>query len=251
MISPPTRSYLIWFTPRTGSTLLCKGLADTGLLGKPGEHLLIINEGSLSAKYKVSAFADLQQAMWQLGSSSNGVFGVKYALQNSVHRKILEELAAFPDANGRSGEELFQELFPNCRHLFLSRGHKIRQIVSWWKAIQDQLWHLQPGEEQTVTKQFFEDRYDLDALRHLLTEISLRETAIAEMLVGKPSLSLTYESFQEDLNPVLQQIASWIGVEETLPEVSFGLKRTSNDFSHIWMERLRKDLQKGWDNPSW
>ena len=166
MTTPPTRSYLIWFTPRTGSTLLCKGIEDTGRRGKPGEHLLIVNEGSLAAKYGVATYADLQQAIWDLGSSSNGVFGVKYALQNSVHQKILAELATFPDADGRCGEALFQELFPNCRHLFLSRRHKIRQIVSWWKAIQDQLWHLQPGEEQTVTKQFFEDRYDLDALRH-------------------------------------------------------------------------------------
>ena len=55
----PTRSYLIWFTPRTGSTLLCKGLEDTGLLGKPGEHLLIVNEGSLAAKYGVAIYADL------------------------------------------------------------------------------------------------------------------------------------------------------------------------------------------------
>ena len=34
----PTLSYMICATPRSGSTLLCKALQNTGLAGKPDEY---------------------------------------------------------------------------------------------------------------------------------------------------------------------------------------------------------------------
>lgn len=38
MTSAPERSYLVCATPRSGSTLLCKALRETGVAGKPEEY---------------------------------------------------------------------------------------------------------------------------------------------------------------------------------------------------------------------
>lgn len=35
----PGRSYIVWFSQRTGSTLLSKALEDTGIAGRPREWL--------------------------------------------------------------------------------------------------------------------------------------------------------------------------------------------------------------------
>jgi len=38
MTSAPERSYLVCATPRSGSTLVCKALRETGVAGKPEEY---------------------------------------------------------------------------------------------------------------------------------------------------------------------------------------------------------------------
>ena len=41
------RAYLVCATPRSGSTLLCEMLRDTGLAGRPLEHFEILRHSSL------------------------------------------------------------------------------------------------------------------------------------------------------------------------------------------------------------
>ena len=43
----PQLSYTIWFSQRTGSTLLCKGLKSTGIAGNPSEWLYKNNNKKL------------------------------------------------------------------------------------------------------------------------------------------------------------------------------------------------------------
>lgn len=252
-MNTPKQSFLIWFTMRTGSTLLCETIANLGFAGKPGEHLSIFDDGGLRSKYNVDTYRDLQHALWTLGSSSNGVFGVKYGPHASTHFPMLRELESFPDANGRSGRELFDGLFPNCSHIYLTRIHKVRQIVSWWKAIQDSQWHLKLSETQDPDQAFFDEKYDLPAFRHLFAEISLRETLIADELLKRKVdfLSLTYESFIQDLQPTVQTVLEYLGIEHDVPAIEAPLKKTSNALSSIWVNRLREDLQDGWDKPAW
>jgi hypothetical protein len=71
--------YTIWFSQRTGSTLLCSALASTGISGRPGEHL----EGTLPelyARYGVTTPAELLSRVWAIGGTPNGVVGLKYGL---------------------------------------------------------------------------------------------------------------------------------------------------------------------------
>ena len=56
----PTKSYRIWTSPRTGHTVLAKLLADTGIAGKPGEHLTLHGESSLSEKYGAKSYNEIR-----------------------------------------------------------------------------------------------------------------------------------------------------------------------------------------------
>lgn len=116
-MQPPTRSFWIWFSPRTGSTLLCKALEQTGLAGKAGEFFNFENE-TLRAYHAVQDYPNLQKNIWELGSSKNGVLGIKYSLFHASFLPIAQEMI-------------------HLQHIYLTRCNKIRQAVSWWKAIQD------------------------------------------------------------------------------------------------------------------
>ena len=45
-----------------------------GIAGKPSEWL---SDSNLLDKYQLDNCAELQQKLWQLGTTANGVFGVK------------------------------------------------------------------------------------------------------------------------------------------------------------------------------
>ena len=46
----PKQSYIIWFSQRTGSSILCKALEDTGIAGRPSEWLHEHETNNLLAK---------------------------------------------------------------------------------------------------------------------------------------------------------------------------------------------------------
>ncbi|MGF1589637.1 MAG: Stf0 family sulfotransferase [Pleurocapsa sp.] len=88
----PKLSYTIWFSQRTGSTLLCRALQSTGIAGKPSEWLTL-------DKYEFDSYAELQQKLWQLGTSTNGIFGVKIRAYEAYLSSIINTFKQFPGCN--------------------------------------------------------------------------------------------------------------------------------------------------------
>ena len=173
----PKVSYAIWFSQRTGSTLLCRALQSLGIAGKPSEWL---NASDLLNKYRLNNYAELQQRIWQLGTTPNGVFGIKGGVFEPYFSKIVEILKQFPgcnpDANNRV--EIWNHAFPNCKHIYMTRRNKVRLAVSWWKAIQSDEWHLEKGK-LPIAKDL-KDKYSYEAIAHLFAECNMREAAIQE-----------------------------------------------------------------------
>ena len=76
----PTLSYIVWTSQRTGSTLLCKALELTGIAGKPNELLTVGEPFDLFKMHEVDTLEALQRKLWELGTTSNGVFGLKLGI---------------------------------------------------------------------------------------------------------------------------------------------------------------------------
>ncbi|MCB0566475.1 MAG: hypothetical protein KDD01_19065 [Phaeodactylibacter sp.] len=79
----PHRSYIIWLVPRSGSTLLCKGLESTGIAGIPGEYFTLPTGQSLLGHHQVEDYESLKRKLWRLGTTPDGVFGIKYPMHTS------------------------------------------------------------------------------------------------------------------------------------------------------------------------
>ncbi|MEM7574895.1 MAG: Stf0 family sulfotransferase [Bacteroidota bacterium] len=284
----PNSSYWIWFSPRTGSTLLCELLTSTKAAGRPQEHFNIEAENGIgmAQKYKVSNYAELRQKIWDLGATPNGVCAVKSSLFAARWDPLCEEMKALlledgnlpgtsdpdfvppaltvgPNLRGTFGpaevqknsfQVLWGDLFPNCKHIFLSRRNKVRQAVSWWKAIKNESWHLREGENQQDDAAFYEQHYDFDALSHLFREAVLREAATQAYFLENDiqPFNLFYEDFIQDISGTIQRIFRYLDLElVNLAEIKSSLRRTATDNSEIWVQRFRADLQAKWDKQSW
>src|SRR5260221_11270540 len=139
----PKLSYTIWFSQRTGSTLLCEALASTGIAGKPGEWLL--ND------YGPGNVESFRQKMWAAATSPDGIFGLKIA-HNASTRKLIGELRGLPDCpkEPKNDAVIWDCLCPNGKHLFMTRRNKVRLAVSWWRAIKSDEWHRKTGDAPKV-----------------------------------------------------------------------------------------------------
>lgn len=190
----PKLSYTIWFSQRTGSTLLCRALQSTGVAGKPSEHLYASN---LLDKYQVNSYTELQQKLWQLGSTSNGIFGTKTGACEPYFSVIIDTFKHFIGCNFRTNNrvEIWHNAFPNCKHIYMTRRNKVRLAVSWWKAIQSEEWHREQGRSPMAAD--LKDKYSYDAINHLFAECSMREAAIQEFF-AEGSIYLLYSRIDFD-----------------------------------------------------
>jgi LPS sulfotransferase NodH len=238
----PILSYTIWFSQRTGSTLLSQALASTGVAGNPAEWITFRDPITIS-KEEI-------ESIWKEGSTSNGVFGVKTCLT----REWIDGLRKLYDLpESASQAEVWRSAFPNSdKHIWMTRRNKVRLAVSWWRAIVSGEWHRQFAEQPQ--EHDIADKYDFDAINHLFTECSFREAAMEQFFSeeGIVPLTIVYEDF------ILNYEGTVIKVLEHLEIPTEGVKvappsfdRIADDVAEQWVQRYREERQKGWGNIQW
>ncbi len=250
----PRLSYTIWFTQRTGSSLLCKTLESTGIAGIPAEWLYDPNEQDLRQYYGVRTYAELQQHLWSLGSTPNGVFGVKFSWYEPCISNVLETFRNFPGYSDLESPRatIWNYAFPNGRHIFMTRRNKVRLAVSWWKAIKTEEWHRTAGASTPQVD--LSDAYSFKAINHLYRECSMREAGIQEFFseAGIVPFTVVYEDFILEYERTVQRILEYLELDSNsiaIPRPYY--ERLADDVSEIWVQRFREERQQGWRNRGW
>ena len=243
------KSYRIWTAPRTGHTLLARLLNDTGVVGTPGEHLTLHNENSLAEKYGVSTYDEMVQAIQFACSGGSSVGGCKIDSHKDRHNALKEELLHLKGIDTQNEEsDLWSDIFPNSKEIFLTRRNKVRQAISWWKAIQDNEWHITAGGKRKTDPSFYEGKYDSNAILHLWKESMLREANMQDYFTkyGLKPLTLVYEDYTKDLEGTLKLLMDFLEIEDayTFPEMQY--QKTADGISEKWVDRFKSELQKGW-----
>ncbi len=248
----PKLSYTIWFTQRTGSTLLCKAIESTGIAGVPREWFNCPPD--LLTTFHKTSHADLQDYLYKLGSTSNGVFGINHSFYEPHFSQLTETLQKFPACPPTETKRtaVWEHLFPNHHHIFMTRRNKVRLAVSWWRAIQSGEWHVPANESRKPID--LSDAYLFDAINHLYNECSMREAGIQEFFAegGITPLNIIYEDFVQNYEQTVRMILDYLELESrSITIAPPALTKLADDVSEEWAQRFREERQKDWVNRGW
>ena len=172
-------SYVICTSPRSGSTLLCKLLAATGVAGNPDSYF---HRPSISgwledlglARDPSASDRELLEAIFRTaiakGTLDTGIFGLRLQ-RHSFDFFIKQLLVLYP---GRSNcVECFQAAFGQTLFVHLTRRDKVAQAVSYVKARQTGLWHAAPdGTELERLSPPQKPAYDASEIRTCVEEMT-------------------------------------------------------------------------------
>lgn len=213
----PRRMYVVASTPRTGSTLLCRSLWDTGLAGAPKEYL-----------------NPMQLRDWEvrLGSWTSVVrhrmlSGAGLALIGRLgwdEERLDEHLARVMDrrtgADGWFGMKLhahhhrqwfaahgLEERHGPVRWIRIHREDRLAQAISWERALQTGRW----ASHQDATR--VAPRYSRAAINRRLVAIDRDERWWDDHLDGREVLAFSYERLVRNRAVCVREALRWLGIE--------------------------------------
>ncbi len=269
----PMLSYLVCATPRSGSTLLCHALDQTGVAGHPQEYFEALRRSGLPRRpheyfdpdrhaniVERLAFREMpdgaaepnplwhpdtydQYLAWALeaGTTGNGVFGAK--LMWGYLGDFADLLRGIEGMDGRPLPELLARAFPGLRYVQITRQNKIRQAVSLWKAVQTQSWKREAersvGQPQELVFSFRAINY----LVRLLTAHDASWDAYFLGLGAEP-LKITYEELAESTDAVIRRVLAYLGVPVPASMVMQAprLSVQADEVTEDWVRRVDEHL---------
>ena len=244
-------SYIICATPRSGSTLLCDLLAETGVAGRPNSYYRPQSILEWARRWDVSppdmtgneAFdRSYLAAVLRAGASENDVFGLRL-MWGSVAELSARLKALHPDLHDDAA--LFEKSFGKILYIHLSRQDKIAQAVSLLRAEQSGLWHLAAdGTERERLSPPQPVVYDSDRLAGFLKELETDDAAWAAFFARNriEPMRLTYETMAAAPRVILARILSALGREpELAATVNPRTAKLADRTNLEWADRFRRE----------
>jgi LPS sulfotransferase NodH len=222
----PRVSYMVCSIPRSGSSLLCELLAGTGLAGAPAEFFHPDKMRALRRRWEARTVDDYLRELLARKTSPNGVFGAK------AHWEQYHPL--FGDADPRG-------VLPDPLLVFITRHDRLRQAVSWVRALQTLEWAAQNGPREKSDAAF-----DSEHITRKLGRIDREEDAW-EALFERHGLTphrVVYEDFVAAQEATVRQVLEAVGVEAP-PSLDLpppALDRQADELSDAWVERYLAEM---------
>jgi trehalose 2-sulfotransferase len=244
-------SYMICSAPRSGSTLLCRLLAETGVAGRPASYfhepslaewkrrLGVEPEAAASEREVVGACI---QAAQSRGCSDNGIFGLR--LQRPSFDFFFSQLALV-HAEGRSERARFEGVFGRTLFIHLSRADKVEQAVSCLKAEQTGLWHVAAdGSDVERIGPPREPEYDGQALQAWVDAMTGYDRDWNTWFASEASepVRITYDHLSRDPQGTLRRVLDSLGLDPAAAgHVAPSLRKMADDTNQAWVTRFRAE----------
>jgi len=218
----PDRSYLVCATPRSGSTLVCHALEETGVAGRPEEYFEALRHSGRprrpeeyfvgvedpsirdhlgersvgsdpqprSPLWSRAAYDRYLEWAFETGTTDNGIFGAK--LMWGYFGEFVSLLRNIPRCRDVPLAELMPTVFPDLTFVRVVRANKVRQAVSLWKAVQTATWR----EDQASAKAASVEDEGSPPYRSFIEE-------------HRPQLRFHYRAIDHLLEGLMIEEASW------------------------------------------
>lgn len=240
--------YILCTAPRSGSTLLCRLLTDTGIAGAPsslfhrptladwrrGLHL-----ASNTPLPRIIAAAQLA------GSAQTGMFGVR--LQRPSMPFFLEQLAILHPGESTDHARI-RATFGTLRYIHLTRPDKVAQAVSLLRAEQSGLWHKAAnGAEIERTGPPQSPKYDATAIAAHVATFQGYDQAW-QTWFAKESITphrVSYDDLSKDPQTVLANILQALELNPAPAQgVTPGTAKLADATSADWIRRFKAAAAK-------
>lgn len=244
----PAPAYVICTSPRSGSTLLCRLLAATGVAGAPNSHFHRPSLADWRDTYALDIAhlpEDAQRTRLFAASIVRGkghtpVFGLR--LQRHSFAFFLEQLRLMqPDAP--SDKARFDATFGTTRFIHLTRHNKVAQAISYLKAEQTGLWHKAPdGSEIERLAPPAPPLYDAASIQTHRADFKAYDIAWTDWFRTEQiaPLKLTYDTLAQDPLATLAQVLNFIGQDpEHAKTGPLPTARLADATSAEWERRFR------------
>ena len=270
----PKLSSLVCATPRSGSTLLCDLLDQTGIAGHPEEYFEALRHSGLPRRpheyfdperhaniVERLAFRELPEGVatpselwrpetydrylaWAIdeGTTPNGVFGAKlmwgYLGDFATLLRGIDGMAGLPvpDLLGRA--------FPNLRYVRITRQDKVRQAVSLWRAVQTQAWQRDHGDRGAHLR---EPVFSFRAINYLVRLLTAHDASWDAYFLGlgHEPLKLTYEELAEAHDPVIRRVLEHLDLPAPAEQRAEQPRLTiqADELSESWVTRVHEHLE--------
>jgi trehalose 2-sulfotransferase len=218
----PHRSYLVCATPRSGSTLVCHALEETGVAGRPEEYFEALRHSGRprrpeeyfvgaedptirdhlgeraigseppprSPLWSRAAYDRYLEWAFEAGTTPNGIFGAK--LMWGYFGEFVSLLRNIPAYRDIPLAELLPTVFPELTFVRVVRANKVRQAVSLWKAVQTATWR----EDQASAKAASVEDDGAPPYRNFIEE-------------HRPQLRFHYRAIEHLLEQILIEESRW------------------------------------------
>jgi LPS sulfotransferase NodH len=223
-----TRNYIICSTPRSGSTLLARGLWDTSIAGKPHEYFhQKWHMKELQVRWNVFDLKKYIDTLKIMRKSENGVFGFK------AHYSQLENIIGNID---------LENTFPDIKYVYITRNDKIRQGISLYRALLTKSWAYCEPEKAVPVFDYKEISKSIDLIK--AEEKNWGNFFIAQKI--RP-FKIHYENFIINYKITIMDLLKYldINIPNDLYIGRSPLKKQSDELNDRWVEKyLTKKSKK-------
>lgn len=260
-------------TQRSGSTLLCRLLSETGVAGHPQEYFEATAETGrpphpgdfldglaptgLGIRDDVrpprapaySSLEDVPDYQAHLartlteGTGDNGVFGAKIMFNQIAEVQALT--STLPEYIGLHGAPLLQALVGGTtplHYVWARRADTVRQAISMWKAVQTRSWR---GDEAGDDRR---PQYRFDAIDHLRARFEADESGWQRFFDthGIEPLVVRYEAdLERDRADTIRAVLRFIEVPIPAdPVTEAPLARQADELTEEWVAAYHRDRAK-------
>ncbi len=234
--------------PRSGSTLLCDLLTQTGVAGRPNSFFRPQSMGDFANDWGIPAqtidgfdhaYIDTARAQ---GTAQTGCFGMRIMWTNVP---LLTARLAQLYRSTADDHTLLQAAFGPLKFIHLARADKVAEAVSLDIAEQSGLWHRNAdGTERERTAKAAEPVYDATRIQAAYDEVTDGQRAWDAWFTKQniTPLRVSYEALAAQPTPQLRRILSHIGADpdkanNAAPQTAV----LSSERNRMWAARFRKE----------